>query len=81
MRRPRTDCPANGRNWGQPVKDTPPMIHNRIRRRHRSLVAARSLGCDGRINNVIAAGDLKGGPSDDDEDDAPGGAGGMGGMM
>ena len=36
-----------------------------------------------RIDDVIAAGDLKGGGSDDDEgDDAPGGpGGGMGGMM
>ncbi|MFC6719485.1 thermosome subunit alpha [Natrialbaceae archaeon GCM10025810] len=35
-----------------------------------------------RIDDVIAAGDLKGGSSDDDEDDMdmPGGAGGMGGM-
>ncbi|QCC52947.1 thermosome subunit alpha [Halapricum salinum] len=34
-----------------------------------------------RIDDVIAAGDLKGGGSDDDEDDAPGGpGGGMGGM-
>ena len=34
-----------------------------------------------RIDDVIAAGDLKGGQGDDDEDDAPGGpGGGMGGM-
>ena len=33
-----------------------------------------------RIDDVIAAGDLKGGSSDDDEDDAPGGPGGAGGM-
>jgi len=35
-----------------------------------------------RIDDVIAAGDLKGGQGDDDEDDAPGGpGGGMGGGM
>ena len=33
-----------------------------------------------RIDDVIAAGDLKGGSSDDDDDDAPGGPGGPGGM-
>ena len=33
-----------------------------------------------RIDDVIAAGDLKGGSSDDDDDDAPGGPGGAGGM-
>jgi thermosome len=33
-----------------------------------------------RIDDVIAAGDLKGGGSDDDGDDAPGGPGGAGGM-
>ena len=34
-----------------------------------------------RIDDVIAAGDLKGGQGDDDDDDAPGGpGGGMGGM-
>ena len=33
-----------------------------------------------RIDDVIAAGDLKGGSGDDDEDDAPGGPGGAGGM-
>ena len=33
-----------------------------------------------RIDDVIAAGDLKGGASDDDDDDAPGGPGGAGGM-
>ncbi len=33
-----------------------------------------------RIDDVIAAGDLKGGSGDDDGDDAPGGPGGPGGM-
>jgi thermosome len=33
-----------------------------------------------RIDDVIAAGDMKGGSGDDDEDDAPGGPGGAGGM-
>jgi len=33
-----------------------------------------------RIDDVIAAGDLKGGSSDDDDDEAPGGPGGAGGM-
>jgi len=33
-----------------------------------------------RIDDVIAAGDLKGGSGDDDEDEGPGGPGGAGGM-
>ena len=33
-----------------------------------------------RIDDVIAAGDLKGGQGDDDEDEGPGGPGGAGGM-